>query len=56
MAVNYELADNGMMCISYLEPFERTDPVKSASKLDMDDQQILVNDREQLIYLLTEAA
>jgi hypothetical protein len=30
--------------------------VESAPKMDMDDQQIIVNDREQLIYLLTEAA
>jgi hypothetical protein len=30
--------------------------VESVSKKDMDDQQIIVNDREQLIYLLTEAA
>ena len=30
--------------------------MKPTSKMDMDDQQIIVNDREQLIYLLTEAA
>lgn len=40
----------------FLERFQRKESVKSASKLDMDDQQITVNDREQLIYLLTEAA
>lgn len=39
-----------------LERFEGADSVESASKLDMNDQQIIVNDREQLIYLLTEAA
>jgi hypothetical protein len=30
--------------------------VESTPKTDMDEQQIIVNDREQLIYLLTEAA
>jgi len=30
--------------------------MESASKMDMDERQIIVNDREQLIYLLTEAA
>lgn len=40
----------------FIERFEGADAVESASKLDMDDQQIIVNDREQLIYLLTEAA
>lgn len=30
--------------------------MKSASNTDLDDRQIFVNDREQLIYLLTEAA
>ena len=45
-----------MISASFIKRFEGAASVESGSKMDMDAQQITVNDREQLIYLLTEAA
>jgi hypothetical protein len=45
-----------MICVSCIKHLEGTDSMKVASNVDMDGLQIVVNDREQLIYLLTEAA